>query len=67
MSDSNGSSASGGIGFCGMLTILFIGLKLTHYIDWGWAWVLSPLWLGAALLFAIFFTFLFLGLLFGRR
>ena len=34
-----------GIGFFGMLTILFIGLKLTGFIDWGWVWVLSPLWL----------------------
>lgn len=33
-----------GGGFLGMLTILFIGLKLTHYIDWSWWWVLAPLW-----------------------
>lgn len=37
-------SNSSGIGFFGLLTILFIGLKLTHYIDWSWWWVLSPLW-----------------------
>ena len=34
------------IGFVGLLTILFIGLKLTHYIDWSWLWVLSPMWIG---------------------
>jgi len=39
---------SGGIGFCGMLTILFIGLKLTNYIDWSWWWILSPLWIPIA-------------------
>jgi hypothetical protein len=44
-SSSNGSS-SGGIGFTGLLTILFIALKLTHVIDWSWWWVLSPLWIG---------------------
>lgn len=27
------------------LTILFIGLKLTNYIDWSWWWTLSPLWI----------------------
>ena len=32
-----------GIGFFGLLTLLFIGLKLTGYIDWSWWWVLSPL------------------------
>ena len=25
-----------------LLTILFIGLKLTNHIDWSWWWVLSP-------------------------
>jgi hypothetical protein len=35
-------SQSGGIGFCGALTILFIALKLTDVIDWSWWWVLSP-------------------------
>ena len=34
-----------GITFLGLLTILFIGLKLTHYIDWSWFWVLSPIFL----------------------
>lgn len=48
MSEKSSSSSSGGIGFCGMLTVLFIGLKLTGYIDWTWIWVLSPLWIGFA-------------------
>lgn len=33
-----------GIGFCGMLGILFIGLKLTNYINWSWWLVLLPLY-----------------------
>jgi hypothetical protein len=40
------TTTSGGIGFTGLLTILFIGLKLTGYITWSWWWVLSPLWIG---------------------
>lgn len=43
------NSSSGGIGFAGLLTILFIGLKLTGYISWSWWWVLSPIWLSAAI------------------
>jgi hypothetical protein len=39
------SSRSSGIGFVGLLTILFIGLKLTGYISWSWLWVLSPIWI----------------------
>ena len=33
-----------GIGFFGLLTILFIGLKLTNVIDWPWIspWILEP-------------------------
>ena len=37
------SESSSGIGFLGMLTILFIGLKLGRVIDWTWFWVLSPI------------------------
>ncbi len=40
------SSGDTGIGFAGLLTILFIGLKLGGVIAWPWAWVLSPLWIG---------------------
>lgn len=34
---------TGGIGFLGLLTIVFITLKLTGYIHWSWFWVISPL------------------------
>jgi len=46
-------TTSGGIGFTGLLTVLFIGLKLTDHIDWSWWWVLSPLWLPLAVVLAI--------------
>lgn len=46
----NNSSGSGGIGFCGLLTVLFIALKLTGTIGWSWLWVLAPLWIPIALL-----------------
>lgn len=72
------SSSSGGITFLGALTILFIGLKLTNNIDWSWLWVLSPLWLGAAIVIAFAFAAMAFGgfiamlaailkALFGRR
>lgn len=38
-------TSSGGIGFAGLLTIVFITLKLTGVIAWSWLWVLSPLWI----------------------
>jgi hypothetical protein len=43
------SSAGGGVGFAGLLAIVFIVLKLCKVIDWNWFWVLSPLWIGTAL------------------
>lgn len=46
-------TSSGGIGFAGLLTILFIGLKLGGVITWSWVWVLAPLWIGFAFLLAI--------------
>jgi hypothetical protein len=50
------NSKSGGIGFTGLLTIVFIVLKLLDKIDWSWWWVLSPIWIVlsiAALIFII--------------
>lgn len=38
-----------GIGFVGLLTIVFIVLKLTGYIAWSWWWVLSPIWISVLL------------------
>ena len=39
------NNSSGGNSFVVLLTLLFIGLKLTGYIDWSWWWVLSPFWI----------------------
>lgn len=48
MSDTK-QTTSGGIGFCGLLAIVFIVLKLgvgnTAVMGWSWWWVLSPLWI----------------------
>lgn len=51
---STSSSSGGGIGFGGLLTILFIGLKLGGVIDWSWWWVLSPLWIGFSIIALVF-------------
>jgi hypothetical protein len=57
MSSENKTSSSS-VGFGGLLTLIFIVLKLTHYIDWDWIWVLSPLWIPVLLILAIFVIFL---------
>ena len=55
--DNKGNGAGGSIsiggGFTGLLTILFIVLKLCGVIDWSWVWVLSPLWISVALFLVI--------------
>jgi hypothetical protein len=52
--NSNTTTKSGGIGFVGLLTILFIALKLTGYITWSWIWVLSPIWISFLVGLSIF-------------
>lgn len=47
------NSSSSGIGFVGLLTIVFITLKLTHFIDWSWWWVLSPIWISVVATIAV--------------
>ena len=51
MSDSG--SKQGGVGFLGLLTLLFIALKLLGKIDWSWWWVLSPIWITTALIIGV--------------
>ena len=40
---SDNETRKSGVSFLGLLTILFIGLKLTGFVNWSWFWVLSPL------------------------
>lgn len=42
---SNNNTNYGGITFLGLLTIVFIVLKLTDVITWSWWLVLAPLWI----------------------
>jgi len=57
---------SGGIGFFGLLTVVFITLKLTNYIAWAWWWVLSPLWLPAVIIFSFFLLVIFIAALLNK-
>jgi hypothetical protein len=50
---SNSGSSSGGIGIAGVLTIVFVVLKLVGVIAWSWWWVLSPLWISFGLFLLI--------------
>ena len=45
------ATTSGGIGFCGVLFIVFLVLKLTNHIDWSWWWITLPLWWWIGLIF----------------
>lgn len=49
MANVSSSSSSGGVGFVGALTLVFIVLKLIGVIDWGWLWILSPIWISFSL------------------
>ncbi|MCQ2994046.1 hypothetical protein NLO95_07945 [Pseudomonas syringae] len=52
MATKSSSSTGGGIGVLGLLGVLFVGLKLTGFIDWSWWWVTAPFW-GALALFLV--------------
>ena len=51
------------LSFLSLLTLLFVGLKLTHYIDWSWWWVTAPLWMVSALWIAFVLALLVFALL----
>lgn len=62
--DRETSTHTGGISFMGLLTILFIALKLTGYIQWSWWWVLAPLWGSIVFALAVMLVILMVGVLF---
>ena len=43
------------VGFAGLLTIVFIVLKLLDQIAWSWVWVLAPIWISVVLWFVLLF------------
>ena len=56
--ESQTTTVGSGIGFTGLLTIVFIVLRLIpygdgHIINWSWWWVLSPLWINALVVIAL--------------
>lgn len=59
----NSNQASGGIGFLGLLTIVFIVLKLTNVITWSWWWVLAPIWLPLTIALVVAAIILGIGIL----
>lgn len=60
------SSASGGIGFAGLLAIVFIVLKLLGKITWSWLWVLAPLWIPMAIVILVLIFCAILAILFTK-
>jgi len=54
---------SGGIGFIGLLTLLFIALKLLNKIDWSWWWVLSPIWISFGIVIFIILIIIILAII----
>lgn len=53
MNNERNNTTAGGIGFCGLLAVAFIVLKLTGVINWSWLWVLAPIWIPTAITLAI--------------
>lgn len=56
----NASASTGGVGFCGLLALVFIVLKLTGVIEWSWVWVLAPIWIPALIGIAILLIVVYL-------
>lgn len=58
MSKESNTNRNHGIGFLGLLAIVFIVLKLTKVIAWRWLWVLLPLWGPFGLMLLLLFIWL---------
>lgn len=56
-----------GTGFLGLLTLVFITLKILKIINWSWLWILSPLWIPLAISLIIFLFLYFIFKIFDRN
>jgi hypothetical protein len=56
---------SGGVGFLGLLALLFIGLKLANVITWSWWVVLMPLYLPATIVLGVLLIIVIVVLIWG--
>jgi hypothetical protein len=48
--------------FFAMLAVAFIVLKLTGVVAWSWIWVLSPMWMPAAIILGLGVLFVVFGI-----
>lgn len=55
------------MGILEALTLIFVVLKLTGYIAWSWAWVLSPLIVALSLYVILFIGFMVVGIKGNKR
>lgn len=61
------SASGGGVSFIGILTIVFIVLKLTGVIEWTWIWVLSPIWISMSVVIVILFLIMLVAIVAGMK
>ena len=52
-----------GLSLGGVLTIIFVILKLIGVIEWSWVWVLAPLWISVCLSLVINLIGLLIGII----
>ncbi len=67
---SNSKSSSQGIGFAGIVFIVFLILKLAEIgivAKWSWWWVTSPLWIPAAIVIILLLIISLLRIISGNR
>lgn len=67
MKNNESKEATGGIGFVGLLAIVFITLKLLGKITWSWVWVLSPIWIPIIICVAIIIIVFIAGVISSHR
>ena len=66
--NNNGTAARGGVGFVGLLQLVFIVLKLCNIITWSWWAVLLPTIISVGLFVVVILAIIIIALLpFGNK
>lgn len=59
----NNNNTNSGVGFLGLLSLVFITLKLLGVIKWSWLWVLAPIWIPAAIIIPTIIIIIVIGIM----
>ena len=63
----NNTTVNGGVGFFGLLQVVFIALKVAKVIDWSWWLIFLPTWINIGIIIIVIFIIVVAAIINARK